>query len=99
VLEGEFDRANAPGLRSTIDECLRSASSIAIDFRAVTFVDAGVLSLFHDVLDSLEGRGWLSIVRPAPWARRLFDIASLSARTNFRLFSTMKEALEAIDLG
>jgi hypothetical protein len=51
------------------------------------------------VLEGLEGRGWLAVIRPAPWARRLFDITSLSARTNFRLFSTMKEALEAIDLG
>ena len=99
ALEGEFDRANAPGLAATIDECLGSAASIAIDFQAVTFVDGGVLSLFHDVLESLEGQGWLAIIRPTPWVRRLFDITDLSARRNFRLFLTMKEALEVIDQG
>ena len=99
ALEGEFDRDNAPELATTIDECLGSASSIAIDFQAVTFVDGGVLSLFHEVLENLEGQGWLAIIRPVPWLRRLFDITGLSAKRNFRLFSTMQEAFEAIDQG
>ena len=99
ALEGEFDRGNTPELAATIDECLRNASSIAIDFQAVTFVDGGVLSLFHDVLENLDSPGWLAIIRPIPGVRRLFDVAGLSGRRNFRLFPTMKQALEAIDRG
>ena len=96
---GEFDRTNAGELAISIEECLRSASSVVLDFQAVTFVDGGVLSLFYDVLERLEGQGWLGIVRPIPWVRRLFDITGLSEKRNFRLFSTMEEALEAIDQG
>jgi anti-anti-sigma factor len=99
ALEGEFDRANVGELAGAIEECLRNVSSIALDFQAVTFVDGGVLSLLHDVLESLEGQGWLAVVRPTPWVRRLIAIAGLSERRNFRLFSTMKETLEAIDRG
>jgi len=80
-------------------DCLGSASSIAIDFQAVTFVDGGVLSLLHQVLEDLEGQGWLGVVGPTPWVRRLIGIAGLSARINFRIFSTMQEALQVIDEG
>jgi len=99
ALKGDFDRANLPELAETMKDCLGSASSIALDFQAVTFVDGGVLSLLNQVLEDLEGRGWLGVVRPTPWVRRLIGIADLSARTNFRIFSTMQEALEVIDQG
>ena len=96
-LEGEFDRTNSGELAAAIDECLQSASSVALDFQPVTFLDGGVLSLLLDVLDGLEGHGWLGVVRPSARMRRLLDIVGLSARGNFRLFPTMEEALEAID--
>lgn len=99
ALTGEFDRANVGELAGTIEECLANTSSIALDFQAVTFVDGGVLSLLHEVLESLEGEGWLAVARPTPFMRRLLGIAGLPARKNFRLFSTMKETLEAIDRG
>jgi hypothetical protein len=55
------------------------------------------LSLLHDVLDGLESRGWLGIVEPIPGIRRLLDVSGLSRRRNLRLFSTMAEAVSAID--
>ena len=97
ALKGEFDRSNMAELMSTVDEWLESCSSIVLDFQGVTFIDGGVLSLLSRTLEQLEGRGWLAVVRPAPWARRLFDIVGVSARRNFRLFSTMEKALGAID--
>ncbi len=99
ALSGDFDRTNAGELADIIEECLRSASSLALDFQAVTFVDGGILTLVIDVLGGMNDRGWLAIVRPAPRVRRLLDITGLPAIRNFRLFSTMEEALEAIDRG
>lgn len=97
ALAGEFDRTNVDDLAAAAQKCLESAPSLVLGFRDVTFVDAGVLSLLHDVLDGLESRGWLGIVEPIPGIRRLLDVSGLSRRRNLRLFSTMAEAVSAID--
>ena len=99
ALRGDFDRANLGELAGAIEDCLGSAPSIALDFRAVTFIDGGALSLFHDVLGSLTAQGWLAVVGPSAFVRRLLDVVGLSGQSNFRIFSTMKEALEVIDRG
>ncbi len=99
ALRGDFDRANLGELAAALEDCLGSASLIALDFRAVTFVDGGVLSLFHDVLGDLKAEGWLAVVGPSPLVRRLLEVVGLSGQSNFRIFSTMKEALRVIDRG
>jgi anti-anti-sigma factor len=94
---GEFDRSNAGDFYVAIEASLQSASSVALDFEAVTFVDGGVLSVLLDLLESLEGQGWIAVVRPAPRVRRLLDLVGVSEKTNFRLFPTLQGALKAID--
>ena len=99
ALQGDFDRANVGEVADAIDDCLGSAASIAMDFHAVTFIDGGVLSLFHDVLGNLEGRSWLAVVAPSPQVLRLLDVGGVLGHENFRIFSSMKEALRVIDQG
>lgn len=97
ALEGEFDRSNAGELAAGIEECLAGSSGLALDFQEVTFLDSAILTLLLETLENLDGRGWLAVVRPLPRVRRLLEITGLSAIGNFRLFSTMEEALEAIE--
>jgi anti-anti-sigma regulatory factor len=82
-------------LKADIDPCLETGYSILLDFGAVRFVDGSILSLLHDVTDRLTG-GWLGIARPLPHIERLFRVAGLTDRVQFRVFSTTEEALESL---
>jgi len=99
TLAGEFDRANVDALVGEIKPCLDSASSVLFDFGAVTFIDGAVLSLLLDILEEQGEGGWLGVARPLPWIERILEIAGLTDKTTFRIFSTRKEALEAVDRG
>ena len=99
TLAGEFDRANVDQLAAEIKPCLASASSVLFDFGAVTYVNGALLSLLLDVLEGLEEGGWLGVARPLPRIERLLGVAGLTDRSNFRIFSTLKEALEVVERG
>jgi len=99
TLAGEFDRANVDQLAIEIKGCLEEASSVLFDFAAVTYINGGVMSLLLDILDRLDEDGWLGVARPLPRIEKLLEIAGLSDRANFRIFSSLEEALEAVDRG
>ena len=99
TLEGEFDRANVGELAAQIEACLAESSSVVFDFGAVTFINGAVMSLLHDVLERLGDEGWLGVARPLPRIGKLLGVAGLSDLPNFRVFSTLKEALEVVDRG
>jgi anti-anti-sigma regulatory factor len=99
TLDGEFDRANVGVLRTEIETCLEQASSVVFDFGGVTFANGAVMSLLFDVLDGLTESSWLGVARPRPHIERLFGVAGLAARPNFRIFSTLAEALDIIEKG
>ena len=99
TLAGEFDRANVEELAAEIETCLASASSVLFDFGAVTFINGAVMSLLHDVLERLGDGGWLGIARPLPRIEKLLGVAGLSHSPKFRIFSTLKEALEVVGQG
>jgi anti-anti-sigma factor len=97
TLEGEFDRTNVGELRAEIKACLERAFSVLLDFGAVTFIDGSVLSLLLDVLGKLQEGGSLGVARPLPRIERLLGVAGLTDRSNFRIFSTLNEALKVVD--
>lgn len=99
TLAGEFDRATVDALAGEIKPCLDRASSVLFDLGAVTFIDGAVLALLLDILEEQGEGGWLGVARPRPWIERLLEIAGLTDKTTFRIFSTRTEALEAIDRG
>ena len=99
TLDGEFDRANVGEVRTDIETCLEQASSVVFDFGGVTFANGAVMSLLFDVLDRLTDGSWLGVARPRPHIERLFGVAGLAARPNFRIFSTLAEALDVIEKG
>ena len=99
TLAGEFDRANVEELAAEIETCLKEASSVLFDFGAVTFINGAVMALLHDVLERLGDGGWLGVARPLPEIERLLGVAGLCDVPNFRIFSTLKEALEVVDRG
>jgi anti-anti-sigma factor len=98
TLAGEFDRANLDTLVREITACLTSAPSVLFDFGAVTYVNGAVMSLLLDVLEGLDEGGWLGVARALPWIEHLLQIAGLTERKNFRIFPSLDEALEAVDL-
>ena len=98
-LAGEFDRANVGELRSKIEWCLKSASSVLFDLGEVTFINGAVMSLLLEVAEQLGEEGWLGVARPLKSMERLFSVAGLSAFPNFRIYATLEEALEAVDRG
>ena len=99
TLAGEFDRADVDKLAAEIKACLESASSVLFDFGAVTFINGAVMSLLLDVLEGLDEGGWLGVARPLPRIGHLLGVAGLTDETNFRIFSTLEEAMEAIERG
>ena len=99
TLKGEFDRSDVGALAEEIETCLASASSVLFDFGAVTFIDGAVMALLHDVLERLGEQGWLGVAKPSPRIEKLFGVAGLTSLPNFRIFSTLEEALEVIDRG
>jgi len=99
TMAGEFDRANVDALRAEIQACLESASSVVLDFRQVSFANGAVMSLLHDILDLVGERGWLGVAEPLESIERLFTVAGLSSRLNFRVFSSLEQALDVIDRG
>ena len=99
TLAGEFDRANVDKLAAEIETCLKAGSSVLFDFGAVTFINGAVMSLLHDVLERLGDGGWLGVARPLPAIETILGVAGLSDLPNFRIFSTLKEALEVVDQG
>ncbi len=99
TLGGEYDRANVDRLRADIESCLESTSSVVFDFRAVTFINGAVMSLLHEILERLGDEGWLGVAEPRPYIERLFRVAGLAERPNFRVFPSLEEALAAIDRG
>jgi anti-anti-sigma factor len=99
TMAGEFDRANVDALRAEIQWCLESATSVVLDFRQVSFANGAVMSLLHDILDLVGERGWLGVAGPLARIERLFTVAGLSTLPNFRVFSSLEEALRVIDQG
>lgn len=93
-LDGEFDRNNIAEVRSQIETCLRQSKSLVLDFGDVTFANGAVLALLMETLERLSPDGWVSIVRPLPEIERLFQVAGLTDRPNFRVLATLAEALE-----
>ena len=97
TMAGEFDRANVDTLRAEIEWCLENSTSVVFDFQEVTFINGGVMALFHDVLERVGEDGWLGVARPPASIERLFSVAGLSALPNFRVFVSLEEALGVID--
>jgi anti-anti-sigma factor len=98
TLAGEFDRGNVDKLRAEIEACLSETSSVLFDFGAVTFINGAVMSLLHDVYERLgDDAGWLGVARPLARIEKLFRVAGLSDLPRFRVFSTLKDALEATE--
>ena len=98
TMSGDFDRSNVDALQAEIEWCLESASSVVLDFRRVTFANGSVMSLLHDILDLVGEQGWLGVAEPLARIERLFSVAGLLSHKNFRVYSSLEEALRVIDL-
>lgn len=80
VLEGELDPHTSPMLQSTIDEAASAeATSIALDFSSVTFVDSAGLRVIADTHRRLQEAGGALIVRhPSAGLQRLLTLTGLT---------------------
>jgi anti-anti-sigma factor len=83
VLAGEVDFEARPGLRRLVMWC--STSTVLIDLRAVTFLDAaGIGALVHLAQTCLAHGRAVQIVEPSPPAMRALQLTNLSGALDGR---------------
>lgn len=81
VLRGEYDLANAAGLRAELVDVLRSRpSGIVLDLVGVEFCDLGCLRSIANIGRRAGAMGvWVRLAGPSPMIRRVLDITGLGA--------------------
>ncbi len=82
VLTGELDIATAPLLDAALSAAeATGATRILVDMAGVPFIDSsGLSSILRAVERSTADGNRLSIVSPAPQAKRLFDLSGARTR-------------------
>lgn len=80
VLEGELDPHTSPMLQGTIDETAgEDATSIVLDFGAVSFVDSAGLRVIADTHRRLQDAGGgLTVRHPSAGLMRLLTLTGLA---------------------
>jgi anti-sigma B factor antagonist len=80
VVRGEVDVATSPRLRSTLSTLLAGgATSLALDFSGVTFIDSSGLGVLVGALKRVQegSDGHVQIVGATEFVRKIFQITGL----------------------
>ena len=86
VVVGELDLASAPGLGVEVAEVLKASSArITLDLRHVDFIDStGLRMLLSLRNDAKRSDRTLTLVPPAPAARRIFELTGTRGLFDWR---------------
>jgi anti-sigma B factor antagonist len=81
TVRGEIDVASAPELRTLLhDVCGSDASTVAVDLRAVTFLDSSALGVLVGALRRCrENESDFRLIIDSPRLLRIFDITGLTS--------------------
>jgi anti-sigma B factor antagonist len=78
ALEGELDLSTSPDLRGALEELAAEHDRIAIDLRAVTFMDSTALGVIVTAMKRARERGGeLALVGPTGSPRKVLSITAL----------------------
>ncbi|HEX4190003.1 MAG TPA: STAS domain-containing protein [Marmoricola sp.] len=94
-LVGDFDINVLELLGSTFDEAIGAGKAkVAIDLSATTFLDSMALgSLISARSLATENGGWVRLVAPSPYVRKVLRVTSLDAV--FGVYDSVEEASSA----
>ncbi len=81
TVEGEIDVASAPELRTNLHElCTEDASTVAVDLRAVTFLDSSALGVLVGALRRCrENHTEFRLIINSPRLLKIFEITGLTS--------------------
>lgn len=97
-LEGDLDLGNAPQLKWSLVELLRSGQTrFVVDLSQVQFVDSTALGVLIGFERSLPEGGRLAIVASSPGILKIFELTGLDQR--FDLFGTADAAVHHLGRG
>jgi anti-anti-sigma factor len=98
MLDGDFDRSNAPQFEEALDDALHAGRpQLIVDLRGVSSLDSTMLRvLIRSFGDALAADSRLALIRPNPTVWRVFVLTGLSQ--TFPAFGRLDEALESFGL-
>lgn len=81
TVQGEIDVASAPELRTQLHElCTSDTASVAVDLRAVTFLDSSALGVLVGALRRCrENNSDFRLIINSPRLLKIFDITGLTS--------------------
>jgi anti-anti-sigma factor len=81
-LSGELDLATVPELDAALRPMAAAGGQITLDVSTLRFMDSSAVQLLIRTLQSLGGRGRVTLLRPMSSVRRLIDVMGLSRFEN-----------------
>lgn len=80
-LEGDFDLANAPGLRDHIRRALDAGKDLIVDLSEATFIDSSVISVLFEGAKAARGRQQTVVlqVATAPVVERALELVGIES--------------------
>ena len=94
---GDIDHNNCTSVEAALGTALDEGNLVVLlDFRDVTYIDSGGLSVLLTGVRRLRERGWLGVVGPNRNVRRLLEIVGLLVDPDFRVFDDLENARSAV---
>jgi anti-sigma B factor antagonist len=93
-VEGQIDLGSSPALRKTLLECVRGTDRVAINLKAVTYIDSsGIASLLEVLREARQSKKKLVLFGLTAAVLQVLQLTRLTGV--FDIFETEEQALEA----
>jgi len=93
-VEGQIDLGSSPALRKTLMECVRGTDRVAINLKAVTYIDSsGIASLLEVLREARQSKKELVLFGLTAAVLQVLQLTRLTGV--FDIFETEEQALEA----
>jgi anti-sigma B factor antagonist/stage II sporulation protein AA (anti-sigma F factor antagonist) len=83
-LAGDLDLASAPDLIRAVASLDGTSGDLVVDLAEVEFLDSSGLRAIFDIARSMQGRGRVVLLRPAPQARRVLEMVDAASFVEIR---------------
>ena len=84
-LSGELDLATVPDLDAALRPMAEAGGEITLDVAGLRFMDSSAVQLLIRMLQALDGRGVIMLLRPMTSVRRLIDVMGLDRFENLEI--------------
>ena len=93
-VEGQIDLGSSPALRKTLLECVRGTDRVALNLKAVTYIDSsGIASLLEVLREARQSKKKLALFGLTAAVLQVLQLTRLTGV--FDIFETEEQALEA----